>query len=574
MKRITYNDLNSFSDFEEFISLNKILNRKDFKERFNRGYSRFNKKLTEEEKDELLPKNLGKHPELQTKEDIRNFIKINSIKSKKDFKKRFKSIYVCKFSKLSEGDRLELFPEKYDYKFFEKFIKTNKITCRTDLKKYKGGIYYKFIKLSEEEQNKLLPLLYNPCTISTFSEIDNFVKENNLSSRCRLAEFNSTVYKRFKELTEEEQNKIFPNNDPYDYIESTEDIIKFIEDNNINSKCDLNNKFHSVYNKFEKLSEEDKKKIVFKNELIFENYKYSDFETLKDFQNFVDERGVLTNMELRDDFTPIYRRYIKLRKSWKPEEEIKYPEESSRKILGKLNSLEDFQNYVNSKGIKSITEFNKDSASSRFFRKIPQDQRKLLKFEVDTRPFDFGDTFQVFDDFQEFINDNQISSLAEWGIKFPRTYGRLYRKLDEVERSMLVFYKDKNLDNCKYHSAGETFLIKLFNENNINFVTEKTFPGLKNEKALRFDFYLLDYNILIEYHGSQHFETDNDYYTEQLIKNDHIKFEYCKNNGITLLYFTLATCKYKRWGYFTEVITDPEILINKIKKIGMTNQPQ
>lgn len=81
-------------------------------------------------------------------------------------------------------------------------------------------------------------------------------------------------------------------------------------------------------------------------------------------------------------------------------------------------------------------------------------------------------------------------------------------------------------------------------------------------------FYLLDYNILIEYHGSQHFETNSDFYNEQLIINDHTKFNYCKENGITIYYFTLEKSKYERLGYFTEVITDSDILINKIKGLA------
>ena len=51
-----------------------------------------------------------------------------------------------------------------------------------------------------------------------------------------------------------------------------------------------------------------------------------------------------------------------------------------------------------------------------------------------------------------------------------------------------------------------------------------------------------------------------------------MKFEYAKLNNISILYFTNEVEVYNKFGYFTEVITDSDILIEKIKEIGLTNQ--
>lgn len=83
--------------------------------------------------------------------------------------------------------------------------------------------------------------------------------------------------------------------------------------------------------------------------------------------------------------------------------------------------------------------------------------------------------------------------------------------------------------------------------------------------------FIFEYNILIEHHGEGHFGKGR-YYNDILIENDKRKFEYAINNNIPIIYFTIYKSEYKNKGYFTEVLTDSEILIQRIKEIGLTNQ--
>lgn len=93
------------------------------------------------------------------------------------------------------------------------------------------------------------------------------------------------------------------------------------------------------------------------------------------------------------------------------------------------------------------------------------------------------------------------------------------------------------------HSRGENKIIELLNKYNINYVKEKTFNSCifpETNTKLRFDFYLPDYNILIEYNGEQHYKTNESGWNtkealEKTIKRDNYKKQWCKNNNITLI---------------------------------------
>lgn len=88
-------------------------------------------------------------------------------------------------------------------------------------------------------------------------------------------------------------------------------------------------------------------------------------------------------------------------------------------------------------------------------------------------------------------------------------------------------------------SYGEKIIYSILKENNIKFITQKTFDGCKFKKSLKFDFYLPDYNTCIEYNGEQHYRSvdfyggDEGYELSKI--RDNIKNNYCLNNNINLL---------------------------------------
>lgn len=91
-------------------------------------------------------------------------------------------------------------------------------------------------------------------------------------------------------------------------------------------------------------------------------------------------------------------------------------------------------------------------------------------------------------------------------------------------------------------SKGEKDISLFLQNNKINFVSQYKFPDcfFKSENSpLRFDFYLPDYNICIEYNGKQHYEAINWFGGSENFKEqkerDKIKKEYCKKNDIKLI---------------------------------------
>ena len=88
-------------------------------------------------------------------------------------------------------------------------------------------------------------------------------------------------------------------------------------------------------------------------------------------------------------------------------------------------------------------------------------------------------------------------------------------------------------------SYPEEYISQVLTDNQINYVKQKTFPGLKYKNSLRFDFYLPDTNTVIEYNGEQHYKPidfygGEDNYTVSR-ERDEIKRQYCEDNDINYI---------------------------------------
>ena len=88
-------------------------------------------------------------------------------------------------------------------------------------------------------------------------------------------------------------------------------------------------------------------------------------------------------------------------------------------------------------------------------------------------------------------------------------------------------------------STGERTIERFLNFNNVDFISEKSFLNCRNIFPLKFDFYLPNENILIEYQGEQHYHSvkifGGDKKFNERIRNDEIKKKYCEENNIQLL---------------------------------------
>ena len=91
---------------------------------------------------------------------------------------------------------------------------------------------------------------------------------------------------------------------------------------------------------------------------------------------------------------------------------------------------------------------------------------------------------------------------------------------------------------CK-SSKGEDIIETWLLKNSISYITQKTFEGCSYKRLLKFDFYLPNYNMCIEYDGEQHFRPIK-YWGglegfKKLIIKDGLKNLYCQENNLSLL---------------------------------------
>lgn len=105
-----------------------------------------------------------------------------------------------------------------------------------------------------------------------------------------------------------------------------------------------------------------------------------------------------------------------------------------------------------------------------------------------------------------------------------------------IRKKSIIVVNEKNV---KINSTGEKLIEFWLNKNSIKYERQKTFNECKNRRKLRYDFYLPNQNVLIEYDGRQHFKSiecfggENEFKSTQL--NDRIKTEYAEKNNIKLL---------------------------------------
>lgn len=88
-------------------------------------------------------------------------------------------------------------------------------------------------------------------------------------------------------------------------------------------------------------------------------------------------------------------------------------------------------------------------------------------------------------------------------------------------------------------SLNEKKIDKYLTDRGIAFTTQKTFYDCKDKARLKFDFFLSDFNVFIEFHGEQHYNYVNFFHRnlsnfEAYQRRDKIKKEYAQSHGTFL----------------------------------------
>jgi hypothetical protein len=132
---------------------------------------------------------------------------------------------------------------------------------------------------------------------------------------------------------------------------------------------------------------------------------------------------------------------------------------------------------------------------------------------------------------------SKITKLEGWDVKIPIVC-KLHGDFLQTMGSHLC---GRGCPTCM-NSTGEVAIHNYLDLQGIKFEEEKKFPTCKYISTLRFDFYLPDYNTLIEFQGIQHYPEEcrkifpNDrFISKDGIFRDEIKLKWCEENQINLL---------------------------------------
>lgn len=113
-----------------------------------------------------------------------------------------------------------------------------------------------------------------------------------------------------------------------------------------------------------------------------------------------------------------------------------------------------------------------------------------------------------------------------------------------IERTTNVLERNivHSCPECRVTSIGEEKIKKILTEHDIQYICQYKIPDCKDKAALPFDFYLPDFNILIEYDGLGHYKEsqyNSSWRTKEQVqltqKHDTIKTNYCKAHNIKLI---------------------------------------
>ncbi len=124
----------------------------------------------------------------------------------------------------------------------------------------------------------------------------------------------------------------------------------------------------------------------------------------------------------------------------------------------------------------------------------------------------------------------QFSTIQSWAMGDPPAY-------DAAKRG--AWMADVSLHMVRIFSHGEHSIYTFLLKHDIEFDYQKRFDGLKNKTYLPFDFFLPTYNLVIEYHGRQHFETSkSSMFRKDLAamqRRDALKKAFAEKSGFSYL---------------------------------------
>ena len=292
-----------------------------------------------------------------------------------------------------------------------------------------------------------------------FEKLKKFIEDNKILTRKELQNNYPYKYKLFCKLSNEEKDKLISVQDPskYSSLRTVEDFQKYIDENNIESNEDFYTNYASVYGKCRKvLSKEERLSLKFK--IMINHNDWSSFKTLSDFQNFIDCHKIKSNKEFVKNFPGLYNKYIHTLS--KEKRLLKF---SPRKEP--FSELIDFQKYIDENKIQTYREFQKDHKTiyMKYLDKRSNWDNDELNFPIKPKENKYAH-LKTNSDFQKYIDENNINSRKDF--KNNRSLESRYYKVVPKEERYLVFKNEvRHLYNKEFSTIKD--FQKFINERNI-----------------------------------------------------------------------------------------------------------
>ena len=215
------------------------------------------------------------------------------------------------------------------------------------------------------------------------------------------------------------------------------------------------------------------------------------------------------------------------------------PKMTNKDFLNKVNEVSSnykfMESYKDSKTnilVKHLTcghEYKVKPANFLYGRRCPKCNGKTLKTH------------------EEFLKEFLDTSLGEYELLSEYKKAKDYITVKHLKCNHIYKTKPTNwlsgfrCPKCR-QSKGEKTISTILLNKGIEFEEQKRFQDCKNIRTLPFDFYISNYNILIEYQGEQHFRDRETFGRGNELKNiqkrDKIKYDYCQKENIPLYYIT------------------------------------
>lgn len=327
---------------------------------------------------------------------------------------------------------------------------------------------------------------------------------------------------------------------------SLESSNEFIKLNNIKNKKELKVKFVGLFSKCKKngwldLLEFSEKKI-----------NWSNINSVEDVTNLIALKKIKKRVDLKKNYPGLYSKCLRL--GWIKDLTFTL----DKKDYSKINTIEDAQEFILKNDIKSYTD--RAERFPGFSSRCDKNNWNSSLTYTKPRMQQSWKDINTIEKAQIFINDLNISRL-DFSQKFSGLSDKFYK---------LGWMKSLKFSNNYKKSSWETKIINYINKNygeKLDLSSKKTYSNYSE-----LDIYISKYKIAIEVQGPTHLFNiygDNSYIYSR--KSDIKKNRWCRDNGITLLYFTYSK-DYEKYGYPYYIYTSEKELLNDIKNIIKNNK--